>query len=509
MAKSGTSPCPSNPQAKSWRPCFNFAKGSCRFSSDCWYSHDVNAKSNASLTSKQPGSTNSTDVLLAKILEKLGLHESGPSRNSNISTTSVQPVAYNTSTTTPYFVNQQAHHLAPPPGFVYTLAQNQVAQQQPAYQLPVGPTIHTSGPGFPYVLAQAQPAQPQPVAQSVIQQPAQVFQPTGPAHSSAPPGFVTGPTDNTGQVTTLPHAFRVVTSQEPTTGACNMDTGASSHLNDSITSPSDVFNTCIYPSVSVGDGHTIPVTNTGHSILPTPHRPLHLNNVLITPHIIKNLIYVRQFVRDNNCTVEFDAFGFSIKDFMTRRVLLRCDSTGDLYPIMQPSPIPHAFLTSQHTWHQRLGHPGSEVLRRLVSRNLISCNKEKPPVLFHACQLGKHVRLPFVSSNTSVTSRFDIVHSDVWTSPIPSLSGFKYYVLFLDQYSHFVSVYPLVNKSDVLSKFMLFRTYVNTKFKCEIKSFQCDHGGEFENRALHTLFASKGIQFRFSCPKTSQQNGKS
>ncbi|GKA18748.1 ribonuclease H-like domain-containing protein [Tanacetum coccineum] len=219
--------------------CFNFAKGSCRFGSDCRYSHDANAKSNASLTSKQPGSTNSTDVLLAKILEKLGLHESGPSQNSNISTTSVHPVAYNTSTKTPYFVNQQAHHLAPLPGFVYTLAQNQVAQQQPAYQLPVGPTIHTTGPGFPYVLAQAQPAQPQPVAQSVIQQSAQVFQPTGPAYSSAPTRFCDRPTDNTGQATTLPHAFRAVT--DPTTGAWNMDTGASSYLNDSVTSLSDVF----------------------------------------------------------------------------------------------------------------------------------------------------------------------------------------------------------------------------------------------------------------------------
>ncbi|GJU27219.1 ribonuclease H-like domain-containing protein [Tanacetum coccineum] len=210
---------------------------------------------------------------------------------------------------------------------------------------------------------------------------------------------------------------------DSTSGAWNMDTGVSSHLNDSVTSLSDVFNTCIYPSVSVGDGHTIPVANTGHSILPTPHRPLHLNNVLITPHIVKNLIFVLQCVRDNNCIVEFDAFGFSVKDFMTRRVLLRCDSMGDLYPVTQPSPIPHAFLTSQHTWHQGLEHPGSEVLRRLVSHNLISCNKEKPPVLCHACKLGKHMRLPFVSSNTLVTYRFDIAHSDVWTSPIQSLSG--------------------------------------------------------------------------------------
>ncbi|GKD37166.1 ribonuclease H-like domain-containing protein [Tanacetum coccineum] len=106
-----------------------------------------------------------------------------------------------------------------------------------------------------------------------------------------------------------------------------------------------------------------------------------------------------------------------------RGVLLRCDSTGDLYPVIAPSLIPHAFLVSQHTWHHRLGHPGSDVLHRLVSNNVISCNKEKPHVLCHACQLGKHVRLPFVSSNTIVSSCFDIVHSNVWTSPISSLSA--------------------------------------------------------------------------------------
>ncbi|GKD53940.1 ribonuclease H-like domain-containing protein [Tanacetum coccineum] len=207
-----------------------------------------------------------------------------------------------------------------------------------------------------------------------------------------------------GTETILPNPFSVMTFQDPTIGAWNMDTCASSHLNNSVNSLSENFNTCMYSSISVGDGHSIPVTNTGHSILPTPVKSLHLNNVLITPHIVKNLIYVRQFVRDNNCTIEFDAFGFSVKDFMTRRVLLRYDSTGDLYPITAPYPIPHVFLVSQHTWHQRLGHPRREVLRHLVSNNFISCNKEKPLVLCHACQLGKHVRLPFVSSNTVVTS---------------------------------------------------------------------------------------------------------
>nr|GEX07401.1 ribonuclease H-like domain-containing protein [Tanacetum cinerariifolium] len=212
--------------------------------------------------------------------------------------------------------------------------------------------------------------------------------PSQPTSITVQPGNV-GLTALSGHATTIPHAFTTETLRDFSNGAYNMDTGASSHLNSSVNSLCEIFNTCMYPSISVGDGHSISVTNTGHSILPT------------------------SFVHDNNCTIEFDAFGFSVKDFMTHRVLLRCYSMGDLYPVTHPSPIPRAFLVSQHTLHQRLGHPGGDVLRRLVSNIVISCNNEKPPVLCHACQLGKHVRLPFVNSNTVVTSCFEIIHSDV------------------------------------------------------------------------------------------------
>ncbi|GKB61198.1 ribonuclease H-like domain-containing protein [Tanacetum coccineum] len=308
------------------------------------------------------------------------------------------------------------------------------------------------------------------------------------------------------QHTTLPSAFSIMPPQDPT---WHMDTGASSHLNFNASNLSTIFDKRLFPSVHVGDDKSIPVTNTGHSIIPSHHRPLHLHNVLVTPNIIKNLISVRQFTRDNNCTIEFDAFGFSVKDYLTRHILLRCDSSGDLYPVTKPSTLPIAFLsTSASTWHQRLGHPGDQVLRSLVSSRFISCNKEKSSHICHACQLGKHVKLPFHSSTSIVKHCFDIIHSDLWTSPIVSSSGFKYYVLFLDHFSHFLWIYPLRSKSDMFDKFLHFRNYVKNQFKCEIKSFQCDHGGEFDNNRLHTLFAKNGIQFRFSCPKTSQQNGK-
>ncbi|GJY42369.1 ribonuclease H-like domain-containing protein [Tanacetum coccineum] len=199
-----------------------------------------------------------------------------------------------------------------------------------------------------------------------------------------------------------------------------MDTGATSHLASDTSKLTFVSNKIIISSILVGNGNSIPVTNTGHSMLPTLNRPLDLHNVLVTPNIIKNLIYVRQFTRDNSFSIEFDPFGFTVKDLWTRHLLLRCNSKGDLYPVLPHTSSPIALLsTNQSTWHQRLEHPGNEVFRFLVSNKMIDCNKTKSTTLCHACQIGKHTRLPFFSSNSRVENLFDIVHSDIWTSPIP------------------------------------------------------------------------------------------
>ncbi|GKA47385.1 ribonuclease H-like domain-containing protein [Tanacetum coccineum] len=265
-----------------------------------------------------------------------------------------------------------------------------------------------------------------------------------------------------------------------------------------------------FHSVIVGNGSSIRVIHSGHVQIPNPYRPLHLRNVLVTPNIIKNLVSVRKFTTDDKCSIDFDPYGFTVRDYHTRQTLLRCDSTGDLYPLHVAASA-FALLTNNHSlWHQRLGHPGDAVIQTLSSRGLVSYNKNKNTQhLCRACQLGKQTKLPFQRSTSIVTSPFDIIHSDLWTSPVSSMSGYKYYVLFLDHYSHFLWVYPLHRKSDAQSKLLHFRAFIKTQFNREIKAFQCDHGGEFDNNSLHELFATNGIQFRFSCPHTSQQNGKS
>ncbi|GJR81737.1 ribonuclease H-like domain-containing protein [Tanacetum coccineum] len=419
LAKSNTSARRGPSLEKVNNLCWSFAKGSCRFGDACKYLHNgVHGKS--TLLPRTSGSASSVPVAYTvsvppgfqSVSAQLSAHPTyvspqllpGSFGVSNMGMAGLFPQGVQYPTGSPqqgvHYPQQGVQTLSGPPQGVHLVP----GTSQPPVQFTTG-VQQQQGGSFPGSVHLGQ-------------------SPSMPFHPSQL--FASG-SQGSGQATLLPNAFNTTTLQEPASGNWNMDTGASSHLNDSVHCLSDILNMCIYPSVAVGDGRFIPVTNSGHSVLSTPFRPLRLNNVLITPNIVKNLISVRQFVRDNSCTVEFDPFGFSVKDFITRRVLLRCDSTGELYPVTKPSTIPHAFLTSQYTWHQRLGHPGSEVLRRLVSSDSISCNKEKLPVLCHACQLGKHVKLPFVSSSSSVTSCFDIVHSDLWTSPIPSLSGFQYY----------------------------------------------------------------------------------
>ncbi|GKB83061.1 ribonuclease H-like domain-containing protein, partial [Tanacetum coccineum] len=71
--------------------------GSCRFGSKCRYVHDETAKQNAS-NLRQSG--NSTDALLVKLLDKLGVHDNGKNRDSKTTPTPMNPVAY-TETVSP------------------------------------------------------------------------------------------------------------------------------------------------------------------------------------------------------------------------------------------------------------------------------------------------------------------------------------------------------------------------------------------------------------------------
>lgn len=186
-----------------------------------------------------------------------------------------------------------------------------------------------------------------------------------------------------------------------------MDTGATTHMASDTGLLSTIFNTSIHLSehVIVGNRTKVPISSHGAASL--PNTSFSLSSICIAPSIVKNLVSVRQFTSTNNCSVEFDPYGFSVMDLQTNHVTLRCNSSGDLYPFTQSTSIPHVFSASARSapsrllWHQRLGHPGEPALSILVSRNLISHNGlDVSRSLCNSCQLDSHSRLSFRDSST-------------------------------------------------------------------------------------------------------------
>ena len=208
---------------------------------------------------------------------------------------------------------------------------------------------------------------------------------------------------------TLASAFNTMTLQDPNDSGWYMDTGATAHLTSQpgmifISPMSPSYNNSL-PLITVGNGSNLPATAIGNSSISTTSRSLILRNVLLCPRILKNLVSVRQFTKDNSCSVEFDPFGFLIKDLQTRAPIIRCNSIGPLYSITPSSH--HALIwtsPSSSDWHRRLGHPGNSTLRLLISSGLLKCSQPAMSPLCHPCQLGKHTRQPFFSSTSKVFS---------------------------------------------------------------------------------------------------------
>lgn len=325
--------------------------------------------------------------------------------------------------------------------------------------------------------------------------------------------WITGPSQWDPQALAASH--NTATLATPNSNDWYMDSGASSHMtsntgtlslyNPSPTSPSHIV---------VGDGSRIPITSIGSTYLHHPNHSFVLNDVLVSPHIIKDLISARRFARDNSCSVCLDPFGFSVKDYQTRIEIARCNSSGDLYPFSAESlpstALAHTFVASTSSielWHRRLGHLSHDALLRLAQATVIPPPKGVS-TLCHACQLGRHTHLPFVNNFTRATAKFELIHCDLWTSPIPSVSGFKYYLVILDDFSHYVWTFPLRFKSDTFTTLSHFFAFVKTQFSCSIQGIQCDNGREFDNASARQFFLLNGVSLRMSCPHTSPQNGK-
>ena len=103
-----------------------------------------------------------------------------------------------------------------------------------------------------------------------------------------------------------------------------------------------------------------------------------------------------------------------------------------------------------------------------------------------------------------------MVHTDI-CGPMrtPSLSGSKYFVLFIDDLTRMCWVWFLKQKSEVSDVFKRFKMLVENECECRIKVLRSDNGTEYTCDKFDKFCEQAGIQHQLTVTYSPQQNGVS
>ena len=186
---------------------------------------------------------------------------------------------------------------------------------------------------------------------------------------------------------------------------------------------------------------------TGHNIGFVSTSNLSVPGVFNVPDLSYNLFSVGQLT-ELGYRIIFDYSGCIVQDlrtgqeFGTSPRVRRMFPMDNLHlPLVAPVFVAAAAVVSSipslTLWHAQLGHASSSWVQHLASRGLLgSVSTENFDCV--SCQLGKQPALPFNSNESISTDIFDLIHSNVWgPSPVSSVGGSRYFVVFVDDYSHY------------------------------------------------------------------------
>ncbi|CAI5469402.1 unnamed protein product [Closterium sp. Yama58-4] len=172
-------------------------------------------------------------------------------------------------------------------------------------------------------------------------------------------------------------------------------------------------------------------------------------------------------------------------------------------------------------WHHRLGHPSLPRLRGMHRRLLVSgLPRSLPPLPASPappclpCVEGRQRAAPHSSSFPPTEAPLETLHLDVWgPARVRGQGGERYFLLVVDDYSRYTTVFPLHTKGEVPAVLIPWirtvRLQLRRRFRTDLPVLRLhsDRGGEFSSDLLRTFCQAEGIEQTFTLPDSPQQNG--
>lgn len=294
-----------------------------------------------------------------------------------------------------------------------------------------------------------------------------------------------------------------------------LDSGATRHMSHArgcLSKLSSGYRTKIY----MADGSSIEEEGIGQALLKCVNNDgeeqvVRVDNLLFVPGLKANLLSISQLLK-NGLEVKFERNGATI--LKNGKSVAVADVVNGLFKLRTRN---QALISSTgghgkyclHQWHRRFGHRDFNVVKQVVRDNKLKLEKCGINEVCECCLKSKMARQPFPNkAEKRTTEKLQLVHTDIM-GPInpPSVSGKRYVMNIIDDYTRFTKIYLLQNKSEAAKMIESYVREVETKYDKKPQVIRSDNGGEYTGHALMEFYRKEGITAQFTVPYSPPQNG--
>jgi transposase InsO family protein len=292
-----------------------------------------------------------------------------------------------------------------------------------------------------------------------------------------------------------------------------IDSGASKHMTRQRNILSCISENKFSQKVTLGHDYQYPIKGVGESNHKLNSRnSLKMKDVLYVPGLKKNLLSISALEKKGFkvAFIDGEVLMWAKGETLNEAIIIGNEENG-LYKLKGHSEaaMTHAIENSCELWHRRLAHINNKALPYICKAitGLPELKGDHKGVC-NGCAQGKNIKNPFPKRNNKTEGVLELIHSDV-CGPMPSssISGYVYYVSFIDDYSRKTWIYFLKTKDEVFNKFKEFKALIENLSEKKIKILRSDNGEEYTSKEFVNFGKDVGIKRELTTPYNPQQNG--